>query len=73
MNLPYDHAWNTVVMAGLVPLVAAGLSVNILCTSDKSRVQRGFLSNSAGDLLLALRFLGKLYNFCNVVIIFSLM
>ena len=30
------------------------------------------LTNSAGDLLPALGFLGGLYNFCNFVIIFSL-
>ena len=32
-----------------------------------------FFANSAGDLLHALEFLGGLYNFCNFVIIFSLM
>ena len=36
-------------------------------------MQRGFFTNSVGDLLPALGFLGGLYNFCNFVIIFSLM
>ena len=36
-------------------------------------IQRGFFKHSAGDLLLALRFLGGLYNFCNFVIIFPLL
>ena len=47
--------------------------MNILRTGDKSPVQRGFFTNSAGDLLPALGFLGGLYNFCSFVIIFSLM
>ena len=47
--------------------------MNILRTGDKSPVQRGFFTNSAGDLLPALGFLGRLYDFCNLVIIFSLM
>ena len=50
-----------------------GLSINILCTANKSPVQRGFFENSTGDLLPTLRFLGGLYNFCNFVIIFSLL
>ena len=49
-----------------------GLSMNILCEGDASPVQRGFIKNSTGDLLPALRFLGGLYNFCNFAIIFSL-
>ena len=48
-----------------------GLSMNILYAGDKLPVQRGFFTNSAGDLLSALGFLGGLYNFCNFVIIFS--
>ena len=32
-----------------------------------------FFTNSAGDLLPTLEFLGGLYDFCNLVIIFSLM
>ena len=51
----------------------SGLSMNILRAGDKSPVQRGFFTNSAGDLLPALEFLGLLYNFCNFVIIFYLM
>ena len=39
----------------------------------KSPVQRGFFRNSTGNLLPILGFLGELYNFCNFVIIFSLM
>ena len=35
-------------------------------------MQRGFFKNSVGDLLPALRFLGGLHNFCNFVVIFSL-
>ena len=51
----------------------AGLSMNILYAGDKSPMQRGFFQNNAGDLLSAVRFLGGLYNFCNCVIIFSLL
>ena len=40
-----------------------GPSMNILNVGDKLPVQRGFLTNSAGDLLPALGFLGGLYNF----------
>ena len=47
--------------------------MNILLAGDKSPVHRGFFTNSAGDLLPALEFLGWLYNFCNFVIIFCLM
>ena len=50
-----------------------GLSMNILRLGDKSPMQRGFFTNSAGDLLSALRFLGELSNLFNFVIIFSLM
>ena len=50
----------------------AGPSMNILHTGDKLPVQRGFFTNSSGDLLPTLGFLGRLYNFCNLVIIFSL-
>ena len=50
----------------------AGLSMNILCTRDKSLVQRGFFKNNAGNLLPTLRFLGRLYNLHHFVIIFSL-
>ena len=51
----------------------SGLSENILCAGDKLPVQRGFFKNGAGHLLPTLRFLGRLYNFCNFVIIFSLL
>ena len=51
----------------------SGLSMNILCAGDKSLVQLSFFTNSTGDLLPTLEFLGRLYNFCNLVIIFSLM
>ena len=46
--------------------------MSILGTGDQSPVQRGSFKNSAGDLLPALSLLGGLYNFCNFVIIFSL-
>ena len=39
-------------------------------TVDKSPMQRGFIKNNAGDLLPALRFLGRLCNVCNFVIVF---
>ena len=41
--------------------------MNILSAHDKSPMQRGFFTNSAGDLLPALGFLGGLYNFCNYI------
>ena len=44
--------------------------MNILRTGDKSPVQRGFFTNSTGNLLPTLEFLGGLNNFCNFVIIF---
>ena len=47
--------------------------MNILRAGNKSPVQRGLFTNSIGDLLPALGFMGGLYNFCNFVIIFSLM
>ena len=50
-----------------------GLLTNILCAGNKSPLQRGFFTNSAGDLLPTIAFLGGLYNFLNFVIIFSLM
>ena len=43
--------------------------MNILRGGDKSPVQKGFFKSSAGDLLLALMFLGGLYNFCNFIVI----
>ena len=45
--------------------------MNILHMGNKSPVQRGYFKNSAGDLLSALRFPGKLYNFCIFVIFFN--
>ena len=41
--------------------------MNILHAGDKSPVQRVFFTNSTGDLLPTLGFLGGLYNFCNYV------
>ena len=41
--------------------------MNILCVGDKSPMQKGFSKNGVGDLLPALRFVGRLYNFCNFV------
>ena len=40
---------------------------------DKLPLQRGFSKNSAGDLVPALMFLNRPYDFCNFVIMFSLM
>ena len=45
----------------------------IFCVGNKLPVHRGFLKNVMDDLLPILRFLGGLYNFCNFVIIVSLM
>ena len=50
-----------------------GLLMNIVHTGNKAPMQRCFFKNSAGSLLPALRFLGRLYNFCNSVNIFSLL
>ena len=47
--------------------------MNILHVGDKSPSQQGFFTNTAGNLLFALKFVSGLYNFCNLVIIFSLM
>ena len=47
--------------------------MNILSMGHKSHVQRCFFTNSTGELLPALGFLGGLCNFCNFVTIFSLM
>ena len=47
--------------------------MNILHVGDKLPVQQVFFTNSTGDLLPTLDFLGGLYNFCNLVIMFSLM
>ena len=46
--------------------------MNILRAGDKTPMQREKNKNVASDLLAALRFLGRPYNFCNFVIIFSL-
>ena len=47
--------------------------MNILRAGDKLQMQRGFFTNRASDVLPGLGDLGGLYNFCNFVIIFSLM
>ena len=47
--------------------------MNIFRADDKLPVQRGFFTDSARDLLPILDFLGGLNNFCNLVIMFSLM
>ena len=52
---------------GKKKVIKSGLSMNILRAGDKSPVQRGFFTNSAGDLLPALGFLGGLHNFCNYI------
>ena len=54
-------------------VLGPALSMNILCAGDTSPMQKGFFTNSTGDLLPTLGFLGRLYNSCNFVIIFSLM
>ena len=41
--------------------------MNILSMGDKSPVQSGFFTNSAGDLLHTLGFLGELYKFCKYI------
>ena len=50
-----------------------GLSMNILRASDKSPMQRGFFHKKRGRFIARRRFSGRLYNFCNFLIIFSLM
>ena len=60
-------------LTNLLYLEYSGLWINILCAGHKSLVQECFFKNSAADLLPALRFLDGLYNFCNFVIILSLM
>ena len=50
-----------------------GLLMNIVHTGNKAPMQSGFFKNSAGNLLPALRFLGRLYNFYNSVHTFSLL
>ena len=47
--------------------------MNILSAGDKLPVQRGFFTNSTGNLLPTLGHLGRLCYFCNFGIIFSLM
>ena len=47
--------------------------MNILHAGYKSPVQRDFIKNSKRDLLSTLRILTRLLNFCNFVVIFSLM
>ena len=54
-------------------VINTGLSVNILHAGYKTPVQRGFFTNSVSDLPPTLGFLCGLYNFCNFVIICSLM
>ena len=47
--------------------------MDILHAAHKSPMQRVFFNNGMGDLLHVLSFLGRLYNFWNLVIMFSLM
>ena len=56
-----------------VSLMYKSFSMNILCAGYKSPIQKRFLKNSVGNLFSALRFHSRLFNFCNFVIIFSLM
>ena len=46
----------------------SGLSMNILHAGYKLPMHRGFSKNGVGNLLPALRFLGRQYHFCNFVI-----
>ena len=69
----FDTVNHKILLAKLQHYSVTGLSMNILHAGDKSPVQERFFKNSTGDLLPALRFLGGLYNFCNFVIILSLM
>ena len=41
--------------------------MNILHAGNK----RGFFTNSTGNLLPNLEFLGRQYNFCNLIILFN--
>ena len=52
----------------LIGRESSGLSV--LQRGDKSLMQKDF--KNMGNLLPTLRFLGRLYNFCNLQFIFSL-
>ena len=63
---------HTYILHHLSQLYSSGLSMNILRPGDKWPAQKGFFTKRAGDLLPALGFMGGLYNFCNFVIIFSL-
>ena len=55
-------------------ITTAGLLINILqAPAINPPCKAVFFKTSAGDLLTALRFLDELYNFCNFVVIFSLM
>ena len=56
----------------IAPMVKLNLKLQCYRPFNKYLAQRGFSKNRVGDLLPALRFLGGLYNFCNFVIIFSL-
>ena len=47
--------------------------MNILRAGDKSPMEKGLFKTGIVDLLPVLRFLGRLYNFLNFVIVFSLM
>ena len=59
--------------SGLKGLSLSALSINILHPGYKSPMKRGFFKNSTGNLLTNHRFLVSLYDFCNFIIIFSLM
>ena len=63
------HSYEVGLMIDLmIKPTRTGLSINISRTGDKLPMQRGFSKNGMGDLLLVLRFLGGLYNFCNFAI-----
>ena len=45
---------------------SSGLLIYILCAGNNSPMQRDFFKKRVADLLPALRFLGKLYNFLQI-------
>ena len=68
----YYKIYNILYCKIIYTMYTPGLSMNILHVDNKSPMQQSFFTNVAGNLLPALEFLGRLYNFCNLVIIFSL-
>ena len=71
-NIKNEQLRNDLPVAGNPVLIYSGFSMNILLVGNKSPMQKGFFTYSVGNLLPAVWFLCGLYNFCNFVIIFSL-